>query len=969
MMDQFLRDFDDGEYETKYIDQICDLEMKDCTQSKFRIIHNNIRSVEKNLDEFKINLRTCIDKFHVVVLTETFQISDLRVYHIDGYTSVYNGGTYNKNDGVIIYIREDLEYRHRIVPIGDITALEVDIQLLGKIIRITGIYRSPQICTQRFNQDLFCNLENADECDQHVLVGDMNVDLMASNDVVVEEYKNILSYFGYRSYINDITRPHSGSCLDHIYLKSNNTTIGKNHHAYIARTDITDHYSIIICLDYEKNQKTTTTTYKSYVNYAKMKDYLRNINWQEIIKGKNVNAFADTLINVITTCLIDNTKKKKLTYNKAGKKDWITPSILKSIIKKNTLYKEHIKDPYNSDLKKKYNAYKNVLQKLIKTAKNNYMNNCVLRNSSRTRSLWSFVDKVCGNVRPETKISSIRSTSGRVVTSGKEIVEEFGEYFGNIGKQLADNIKENQESVEDVKFCGSSLFLFPTCPSEVELIIMELKNNGAPGKDGIKSELLKKIKGEISEPLSLLVNLCFETGQFPRTLKTGIVVPLYKSGEKTNIENYRPITLTSNFAKIIEKIFKNRILCFLDKNKILSDNQYGFRKGCSTEDAIRKLTKNIYNWLDTGRMGLCVFIDLAKAFDTVCHKKLLGKLYRIGFRGRAYDLIEDYITERTQQIGVNDHVGEIKSTEYGVPQGTVLGPILFIIYMNNLLLMEGDGDIISFADDTVILYEDASWSRLKLKAEKDLYGKIQWFKENKLTLNLMKTKYLPFSSYKTGLPHMGNLEVDRGVSILEAEKIKYLGIMVDRHLRWDLHIDLLVRKLRCLLPKFRHLRGYMSTSYLRMIYLSLCQSLIKYGIIGWGGAYICHMRRVEIIQKWILRTIYEKPLMFPSGELYDVSGVLTPHQLFALEMIYSVNAKKIDIKMSTSDHETRNRRNQVFRPRAKKRIGERCFTYLAPRVYTNVPDDLKNGRRLIKKKLRHWIMERGREYFYRIVNP
>lgn len=232
-----------------------------------------------------------------------------------------------------------------------------------------------------------------------------------------------------------------------------------------------------------------------------------------------------------------------------------------------------------------------------------------------------------------------------------------------------------------------------------------------------------------------------------------------------------------------------------------------------------------------------------------------------------------------------------------------------------------------------------------------------------------KTRYLPFSSYKTGLPQMGNLEVDGGVVIPEAEKIKYLGITVDRHLRWDLHIDSLVGKLRCLLPRFRHLRCYMSPPYLKTIYMSLCQSLIKYGIIGWGGAYTCHMRRVEIIQKWILRTIYEKPLMFPSNELYDISKVLNPHQLFALEILYSVHTKKINIQMSESEHDTRNKKNQLFRPRAKKRIGERCFTYLAPRMYAKIPNNLREDRKLTKRHLGAWIMDRGREWFNRIINP
>ena len=250
--------------------------------------------------------------------------------------------------------------------------------------------------------------------------------------------------------------------------------------------------------------------------------------------------------------------------------------------------------------------------------------------------------------------------------------------------------------------------------------------------------------------------------------KVGIIKPLYKQAcDKMDVKNYRPISLISNLAELFEKAIKVRLCEFFEKFEILSDRQFGFTKGKSTKDAIAYLISKIYESMDESTPSIYVFIDLAKAFDTVSHKMLLEKLNNYGIRGIAFNLLKSYLSERGQFVKIDDISSTNKPVHYGVLQATVLGPILLSIYMHSLLTLQSKGTIVSYADDTAILYKSETWEQLKDVAEVDLKMISQWFSANILTLNYEKTKYLPFIPYVKGLPNLGSLDIGNGLPITE----------------------------------------------------------------------------------------------------------------------------------------------------------------------------------------------------------
>lgn len=306
-----------------------------------------------------------------------------------------------------------------------------------------------------------------------------------------------------------------------------------------------------------------------------------------------------------------------------------------------------------------------------------------------------------------------------------------------------------------------------------------------------------------------------------------------------------------------------------------------------------------------------------------------------------------------------------------MPQGTVLGPLLFLVYMNSLLKVKNTGNIISFADDTAVQYYADSWTELEQKAKNDILQLKKWFDYNHLILNLEKTKYLPFASYITGLPTIGPIKITECTEIPEASHIKYLGVKIDRHLRWDEHLKELTRKLRGLLFKIKCLKKHMkSIKHLNMVYYALVQSQLSYGILGWGGAYEHHLKNLVILQKWILKVMHGKPITFSSDELFRISGVLDVRQLYAFKIFTSIFQRKISIKKIEHQYCTRNRDILLESLKCRRRIGQRSCNYLAPKLYSSLPKQLKDIKiyKTFKISIKQWMINGRRNFIADIIN-
>ena len=357
----------------------------------------------------------------------------------------------------------------------------------------------------------------------------------------------------------------------------------------------------------------------------------------------------------------------------------------------------------------------------------------------------------------------------------------------------------------------------PISVTETYNIINSFDNNKGGGYDNIPNNVIKYNIEFFSHLLTDLFNVVFETGIYPDCLKIAKVSPIFKSGDCKVVSNYRPISVLSVFDKILEKLIANRITEYLNAFNFFYCHQYGFRQGSGTDNALIEITDLIYRAFDNQEYICGLFLDLHKAFDCIDHRLLLNKLYCYGFRGLAYNLLMSYLQNRKQFVALNGVISSTLTVNCGVPQGSVLGPILFLIFINDISYLPLAGQIRMFADDTALFYNSKECSHTMISMERDISILLEYFNLNKISVNLGKTKYIIFHS--PFLPHCNfqPLQVSNG-SIEGVDKLKYLGVLLDKHMTWNEHIHMLSLKISPFIYLIRKLASFVPKHILKMIY-------------------------------------------------------------------------------------------------------------------------------------------------------
>ena len=566
--------------------------------------------------------------------------------------------------------------------------------------------------------------------------------------------------------IPTVTRPTritnmSATLIDNIIVSQN---LCGSYTSNILINDTSDHLPAICVLNSLISVKREPVVIKSrdmrLHNLLALKKQITKYDWSPLLTdmspSKNMKSVHDQLLSIINHCT--PYCEHKISHKQIRKEPWLTASIKISIDRNKKLYAKMLKGEVT---KCKYTTYNNVLRKTIRHAKTHFYLNMCHEYKFQTRKLWKIINEIAGKHSNKSSLVEYLKIDNVKEYGAKKISNRFAKYFAGVGKAFAEKIPQSSKSITAyLKLLQSnkaSLFLNPTHENEVIKIVGKLPAKASSGHDNISNILLKEIIDPLAKVLVEIFNKSMTTGEFPSIMKLAEVVPLYKNKEHYLESNYRPISLFTTISKILEKIMYQRVYSFLQNTGQIYDNQFGFRANHSCEHAVGQAVSSIVKGLENRQHVACVLLDLSKALDTIDHKILIEKLELYGIRGRALQWFESYLTNRKLRVKcrtVSDP-SEITSDDYdvqfGTPQGSCLGPLIFLLFVNDLNLNLGIGDCIQFADDTTLVFVHCNLKYLRYCVESELSVIQDWFNTNKLTLNIGKSSYLRFQGLKQQL--------------------------------------------------------------------------------------------------------------------------------------------------------------------------------------------------------------------------
>ena len=654
----------------------------------------------------------------------------------------------------------------------------------------------------------------------------------------------------------------------------------------------------------------------------------------------------------------------KINQNKQIGEPWMTKGLTISSKRIYKLYCLSVKKHKEDQLFKNYIEQRNKLNSLKRTAKLQYYKNSVIIYKNNSKKLWTVINEITRKQKSKSNVIDYINVDGIQTYNKFDFSNAFCKFFSDVGKNIADNTnKPNKHFTQYISVASqNSIYFYPTDEVEIEKIINKLNNTTSFGCDKINNVLIKQLKSELRYPLQIIFNLSLLEGKFPDKFKFAHLIPIHKAGSKHEMTNYRPISLLTSFSKILEKIIYTRVYNFLENEKLFNQLQFGFRKNCSTIDAVTFFLTKLIPSLDKKEYNMGLFVDLSKAFDSLDHNILLLKLEKLGIRGVAKQWFKDYLTDRKQAVRIykdnsNDYtVSDPCGITHGIPQGSILGPLLFNIYIYDIDSALSKGTPISFADDTTILISNNSFEDLFIDAYEDLHSLLDYLNANKLSINLLKTKYIlfrPNTNTPRYLDRAPKLFV-KNIEIEQVEYTKFLGIYIDSKLNWNYQINNILNKLKQNRYIFACTKHFLPIFAKKLLFNAHVLSHCMYGALLWGASMNeTQVNSISKIINKILLFILNENRFRNTNNMYKRLNCLKLEDIIELQLAKfmfnisnNIAPSAIQLEFNTHTRQTRyNTRNRDMpnQMECNSTLYNKSFIAKSNTIFRYLPVKIKNA--------------------------
>ena len=924
------------------------------------ILQQNIRSYNRNFDSFSLLLNEISKQIDVIVLTETWFTESL-CGNIEGYESYHVYRSDKSGGGVSVYVRCGLQSRKLpeltfISDICEICTIEVmpNPKQRSNNIMISGIYRAPNAPMAPFLNHLI-NMLPIYSNKSAIIAGDLNIDLLEIDQNV--DYANTFYSYNFYPLINVATRvtENTAKCLDHIWYNRFNVSFSGS-----IMSDITDHYPVLAVLETANVNNLVTRTFRDHSDkqLTALRDnvILMCNDYFVSCADRSVDEKCSWLLNRLSGlyCRHCPKKTKNIAMTKLLK-PWITNNIKQMANYKHYLFKQY---KNNNATFTTYNTYKNNLNRLLKKAKKEYYNKKFNDCKKNNKKTWKIINSILSKKIKKNENITLQDGEGREVDGPVDVANAFCEYFATIATRLdadipvtvTDPMSYMPEPVPE-NFIPS-----PATEEEVVNIISSFQNKSCH-INSIPIFIFKKLSPYLAPVLCEIFNDAITQGIFPSTLKIARIVPIHKGKSNKIANNFRPISLLPLVSKIIEKLMKTRAMEFITKNNILYNNQFGFRPGCSTSDAVLQFADDCVTALDKKQFTIAIFLDFSKAFDTVNKDIMIRKLQRLGFRGTINKFFLDYLTDRKMYVDVRGSYSVTKTTNIGLPQGSVSSPWLFSLYINDMHRATNKLNVTHFADDTTVYMSGDNLTVLCEEVCEELNKIDDWLKANRLSLNIDKTNFMIVTHKKYDLTDC--IIKIRDTPIKHVKSTKFLGMTIDDKFSYNDHITILSKQLSKVKGLLYKLSETLPVPIIRQLYFSYFYSRIVYCISVWGGGGITNIDKISKINKAALKLCVRDlqpsaPQPFQYYNIYKLKCLGDFHKYANNNSFKNLHTK---IHKLIPDHVHCTRfaaQNSYSLPIITKTVSQNQFLYNALKLWNNLPTELKNiqSTTVFKSKLK-----------------